>query len=570
MKKKYFPLFIFLILFAFTRVNLNAQCNLAAPVVTGNTLVCNSNGTFTLNATTPASLTTAWYAIPEGGNALATGSSFTSPNLTAGTYTYYTGQNTSVSTTSITQPPHVTTILAMSRGYWFVAPVSFIITGIRVPMEASQGIPSMAIIKLNAPPPTYPTVTNAFTTLYLNQLANTGAAIAPCYVPVFAGDVIGVLGDRNDTTSYSPNPYSGMLGASPITLTRMGMLFNLSTNVPQDIWTESINNIGRVEIYTTLGCLSTLTPVPVVVSVPPQVTITGPPGTICSGATTTLMAGGADAYNWTAGPGTSTYAIAPGSTTSYFVLGTNLAGCSNNASIQVTVTPLPNVMISTTNSIICLGQTGTLTLSGASTYTWSTGFNNPTFQITPVVTTSYSAGGTDANGCMNTATISIPVSPLPTVTASSSKSIICVGQAVTLNASGASTYSWSTGAQTQSIVVSPTTNTSFIATGTNSVGCSKSFVVPVSVLPCVGINENNIDGHSVTIFPNPTQGHVTLKSTEPITHLQIKDVMGKTITDQPFEGLTEMDLNIETLPAGIYFMTIRQAQGERILRLVKE
>ncbi len=569
MKKIYL---LALFLFTISTVRVTAQCNLQAPVVTGNTLICNNSGSFTLNATTPSTLTTAWYALPEGGNAISTGSAFASPNLPVGTTTYYVGQNSSVSTTSITQPPHVTTILAMSRGYWFVAPVSFIITGIRVPMEASQGVPSMAIIKLTAPPPTYPSVTNAFTTLYLNQLANTGPNIAPCYIPINQGDVIGVLGDRNDTTSYSPNPYSGTIGSTPITLTRMGMLFNLSTNVPQDIWTESINNIGRVQIYTTLGCVSPLTPVPVTVSVPPVLSITGPPGSICAGASTTLTGNGASTYSWTGGPVDANYPLTPVASSGYTLSGSNAAGCTASTSIQVTVTPLPNVIIASSNTVICLGQTGTLTLSGASTYTWSSGFNNPVFQISPVVSTTYMVSGTDANGCVNSVSLVMPVSPLPTVTATSSKSISCAGQPVTLTASGTgvTSYSWSTGAQGSTLVVSPNASATYTATGINAAGCAKSFVVSVSVVSCVGLNEISTDNRPISIFPNPSNGQLTIQSSDIIRGITIMDINGKVISKQQFEALTELSLDVEFLPAGVYLLAVKRDQGEKMLRLIKE
>lgn len=80
--------------------------------------------------------------------------------------------------------------------------------------------------------------------------------------------------------------------------------------------------------------------------------------------------------------------------------------------ITVTVSSLPSATIttSTTNTLLCSGQTATLTASGANTYTWSTSQNNNSISVSPTVTTTYTVSGTDANGCSNSNTITQNVS----------------------------------------------------------------------------------------------------------------------------------------------------------------
>ena len=68
-----------------------------------------------------------------------------------------------------------------------------------------------------------------------------------------------------------------------------------------------------------------------------------------------------------------------------------------------------------------------------------------------------------------------------TVTAVASPSTINSGQSSTLTASGASTYLWSTGANTASITVSPTSTTTYTVTGTSSAGCTATATVTVTV-----------------------------------------------------------------------------------------
>jgi len=60
---------------------------------------------------------------------------------------------------------------------------------------------------------------------------------------------------------------------------------------------------------------------------------------------------------------------------------------------------------------------------------------------------------------------------------------ICGGNSIILNASGATTYNWSTGFTGSSITVSPNVTTSYTVTGTNSVGCSGTATATVTVNP---------------------------------------------------------------------------------------
>jgi hypothetical protein len=72
----------------------------------------------------------------------------------------------------------------------------------------------------------------------------------------------------------------------------------------------------------------------------------------------------------------------------------------------------------------------------------------------------------------------------PAVVAVADPTAICTGNSATLTASGVTTYTWMPGgAQTESIVVSPTTNTTYTVVGTNTAGCTTSVVLTVTVDP---------------------------------------------------------------------------------------
>jgi len=76
----------------------------------------------------------------------------------------------------------------------------------------------------------------------------------------------------------------------------------------------------------------------------------------------------------------------------------------------VTVNSLPSLIVSTTNTLLCTGQTSTLSVIGATSYTWSDNSNGTDLAVNPAVTTNYSVTGVDANGCSNSSVFTQSVS----------------------------------------------------------------------------------------------------------------------------------------------------------------
>ncbi|MCE3225590.1 MAG: hypothetical protein K0S32_141 [Bacteroidetes bacterium] len=253
------------------------------------------------------------------------------------------------------------------------------------------------------------------------------------------------------------------------------------------------------------GCMNNAS-VSVTVNPIPTTTMTGN-FVICNGQTATLTAGGASTYTWNTGPQSTVITVTPSINTTYFVVGTSTNGCINAVVKTVTVNALPTVNIVNTSTVICAGQSATLTASGASSYSWNTGATTGNVSVSPTANTSYTVTGTNANGCSNTAATSISVNALPTVVVSSGNTTICTGQTTTLTASGASTYSWNTGATTANLSVNPTANTSYTVTGTNGTGCANTTTTSISVnaLPIVLVSTGNptiCTGQSATLTAN--------------------------------------------------------------------
>lgn len=248
------------------------------------------------------------------------------------------------------------------------------------------------------------------------------------------------------------------------------------------IVSPSTNSNYSVTGTSAAGCTNTasfsLTIIP-----NPTVSVSG--GSVCAGGTFTLNPSGAVSYTYLpAGP-----VVSPTTTTVYSVTGTNGFGCISQTPAQATVTiNSPSVVVSGTNAI-CNGTNATLTASGASTYSWSTGSTSGTINVSPSVTTVYTVTGTNSLGCSKTATFSLNVVPVPTITISGMNTL-CFGQTTTLTATGGVTYMWENSTTINPRVVSPTTTSTFVVVGTNTLGCAQttSVVVTVNPLPVVSIN----------------------------------------------------------------------------------
>lgn len=155
------------------------------------------------------------------------------------------------------------------------------------------------------------------------------------------------------------------------------------------------------------GC-SDSAAVGVLVKTAPAPTVSATGTMICQGNTVVINPAGASTYTISGG----SFTVTPAVSTSYSVTGTSTAGCvsQNTAVITITVNALPQLTVSASNPSICAGESSTLSVSGASLYSWSNSSTLTNVVVSPSVTTTYSVTGTDLNGCASTATVSQSVS----------------------------------------------------------------------------------------------------------------------------------------------------------------
>ena len=252
------------------------------------------------------------------------------------------------------------------------------------------------------------------------------------------------------------------------------------------------NTSGNISVTVTVPCGTSLPSTFVLTIIPsPVVTATSSAASVCAGGSVTLTGGGASTYTWDNNV-IDAISFVPTATTTYMVTGTDANGCVNTATTTVTVNPLPVVIASSSSASVCTGGSVILTGGGASTYTWN---NNviDAISFVPTATTTYMVTGTDANGCVNTATTTVTVNPLPVVTAASSAATLCSGGSVTLTGGGASTYIWDNNV-IDAVSFVPTATTTYMVTGTDANGCMNTAIITVTVnpLPIVSLGPNII------------------------------------------------------------------------------
>jgi large repetitive protein len=207
------------------------------------------------------------------------------------------------------------------------------------------------------------------------------------------------------------------------------------------------------------------------VNTPKTPTITvSPSTTICSGTSATLTAANcAGTIMWSTGETSAQIVVTPSTNTTYTAY-CKIGKCeSPKASVTINVIPggvTPEVICSTDK--LCPGESVTLEVKNcAGIIEWSTGEKGPAIVVYPTTTTAYWAVCNNGGCKSRSKDYVITVTPIsaPTVTASAPS--VCNGSSVTLTAAGCTgTVIWSNGAAGASVMVTPSSTTTYTATCT--------------------------------------------------------------------------------------------------------
>ena len=142
-----------------------------------------------------------------------------------------------------------------------------------------------------------------------------------------------------------------------------------------------------------------------------------------------------------------------------------------------------------------------------------------------------------------------------------------MGQAVYVNASGGSTYSWSNGATGSNITLHPSTTTVYSVYITNANCCTGTGTIRLIVdttCTATGVLSIYSEAGQSAVSPNPFTESATLNITGLAvagTHeMKIFDVLGNEVRSIRFTG-TELVIGRKDLDAGIYLYRIISEGG---------
>lgn len=179
-------------------------------------------------------------------------------------------------------------------------------------------------------------------------------------------------------------------------------------------------------------------------------------------------------------------------------------GCDSTSSVTLVVNPLP-VIDAGLDQVACDGAGITLNAVGAANIAWDVpGVTNGNQFFPGVGTVTYTATGTDANGCTNTDAVDVTINPNPTVDPVADQ-VVCNGDlTTTINFTGAvpgTTYDW--------VNSDPSIGLGLLAAGNGDItmfGAINNGTVPVVATITVTPTANGCVGtaESFTITVNPT------------------------------------------------------------------
>ena len=398
------------------------------------------------------------------------------------------------------------------------------------------------------------TVYPCSTTIYTVTGSNSANCISTATVAIFT----------NPAPSMSVTPSTPSICAgSTVGLTAAGALTYTWSSAPNASVFPGTATIVSSPTVTTLytatgtssfGCIGSAAFAVVVYSVTtPMASVL--PAVLCVGSTATITASGSDTYSWNVNGSTApTITVNPVASTNYSLTGYSSSGCASNLVVSVPVNTLQLSIAG--NTAICQGKSTTLSGSGGTNLAWTGVSQFAVINPAPIATTVYTLTGTDANNCQLSKTFTLTVNPNPTVTASSTQTLICRGETVTLTADGATSYTWgpfANSATSATVVIAPATVFiyNYDVTGANQFGCSASSTVAVNVNACTDINEIGSSNASVNVYPNPNNGNFIIKANQG-TVLTIINGLGQLVKTLTVTETNEV--SIEDLSKGIYFV----------------
>lgn len=333
-----------------------------------------------------------------------------------------------------------------------------------------------------------------------------------------------------------PNPVLSISPSSASICPKQNQAFFVSgastyTWLPMSHYTLTANNsILANPVLTSFysvagssnGCNSDLKNAVLVLLPVPDVTLSPKTSTVCEGNSVVLNAlGNGSSYNWFPPASLSSsfgsQVIATPLTFQNYTVTAILNTCTNQAVASVSVIEIPDIHITTSQSVVCSSSSTQLNVTGANSFLWfpPANLSSPSGNAvwaTQQESTTYTVHG--YNGvCTGSTSIYIKTIKRPDMDLTSTSSRVCTGSFASLSATGAQSYVWSpvnslfSPSTKSTVVAGPLQTTNYTVVGSNSdgsVSCSQQLnymvtVVPV-IIPIVSSNVTLCEGEPTTLY----------------------------------------------------------------------
>ncbi|MDP1803276.1 MAG: T9SS type A sorting domain-containing protein [Bacteroidota bacterium] len=280
----------------------------------------------------------------------------------------------------------------------------------------------------------------------------------------------------------------------------------------------------------------------------------------CNAVANAVVTGGVGpyTYSWspTGGPASMATNLCAGNYTCFV---TDANACTTTQAYTISQ-PAQLLVTTGQTNIDCVNAiaSATANVTGGSgppyTYSWSPTGGNAAV-ASPLSPANYTCTITDANLCTVISTVNIISNTTAPSVSIAGPSVICTGQTATLVASGANTYTWNTSSNASSIAVSPTVNTTYTVTGTNtSNGCVATATVTQNVSLCTGITTfANNASQSINVYPNPNNGTFNILFTENGKY-NLVNAFGQVVREIILNQTSNNTVEFSGLASGIYYI----------------
>jgi hypothetical protein len=389
---------------------------------------------------------------------------------------------------------------------------------------------------------------SALVDLYISNCTNNKVTVASSFN--ICKGYPGVL-TASGTSAYSWSPSTGLSATTGSSVTA-----NPATTTMYEV--TGIDVAGcKTKAYTTVN----VDPVPVMTVYPSA-------KTICAGETVRLTPSNVVITTWSPSTGltainTTEVFAKPMETITYTVIGKNYPGCSDTATVVISVKPSPSVDVSADKQVMCAGESAVLTATGnANSYSWipTTDLSATTgleVEASPSQTITYKIIGEGENNCTDTATVDVIVFPIP----EQPNIYLLPASANTIFSSSETGNQWYKdgapieGANDSFFEAFESGSYSLIITDNN---CASPMSIPMDIV-ISGIEtiiQNNL------VYPNPVSDMlvINLQSFSPGTNVFVKvvDALGRTMI-QTSSPDAENVLDVRSLKQGLYWL--HAAQG---------